>query len=692
MAEKHKYDKQGRLEDDVSTYRITSQDRDAYLAAERALQTLQVPKILNSNDGNSRAFIANFDGTGNDVGGDLSHATNVGIFSLQMEKNFPSKNIAASYVPGPATQAGAINRLFDGARGYTYDQKLEEMYEALCKRVQIWKEANPDVAIAVIITGFSRGAEEAAGFARLLHERGIQDLSGRHIEHHVIGPDTVSYTKPPLVAPGQVIQSVALFDPVGTGHPHTHDRTLPPSVVSGFQITARDERRNAFPSSQIIPPGLSADGRFLNVTVPGSHSDIGGSYHVDGLAILNGNLMTDFINAHSDVPLLERRPEPEDPSRYVIHRSEEHLFIYRTSTFDRDGVRDVVGSQLSPPHCRFVEICAPPEPLDPALLDRIGERHPVAVHTPVIPEMPDVVDKAPSVAQEPMTSALTADQVRAILHEKEHSNRIDFSAFDRQRHAEVGNIPLSSSPEVDSTPESSLRPVSRPAVPDRGHDLQLLRDVETINEQTRRELGRPGREPSHEHALDQYQGIERDAVAPERGKIELLPLTSPLPSRESAPEQEAAAMAAPPSAQDPRHPEHRDHDMFNAIAIHMGEIHAQAGIDLNKQQMENLCGAVLVKAKHYGLNHVTDAEFGADADGQRNSSVHVFEAFRGDVDDPRTGWAGLDASKAIDIPIETSVERLGAVNQEIDQNRQQQLERQQAQQMQSPGMGMEMGL
>ena len=151
-------------------------------------------------------------------------------------------------------------------------------------------------------------------------------------------------------------------------------------------------------------------------------------------------------------------------------------------------------------------------------------------------------------------------------------------------------------------------------------------------------------------------------------------------------------MAAPPSAQDPRHPEHRDHDMFNAIAIHMGEIHAQAGIDLNKQQMENLCGAVLVKAKHYGLNHVTDAEFGADADGQRNSSVHVFEAFRGDVDDPRTGWAGLDASKAIDIPIETSVERLGAVNQEIDQNRQQQLERQQAQQMQSPGMGMEMGL
>ena len=691
MTEKHQIDKNGKLIDGVSSYAMSQSDRESYMLAEQALQRLRVPMLLDKRDEHARLFLANFDGTGNDVSKDLNHATNIGLFSKQLEGLALDEKVAFSYVSGPGTQDGFAQSTLDGARGYTYDAKLEKMYAELCEKVRDWLNDDPDAKVDILITGFSRGAEEAAGFARLVHERGIQDPANFHVEHHLIGPDSVTFSGPPLVAPGEVLQSVALFDPVGTGHPHRHDRTLPPSVVSGLQITARDERRNAFPSSQIIPPGLSSDGRFLNVTVPGAHSDIGGSYHVDGLAILNGNLMTDFINAHSDVPLLQRRPEPEDPSRYVIHRSEEHLIIYRTSTFDRDGVRDVVGSQLSPPHCRLVEVCAPPEPLDPALLPRIGERHPVAVHTPVIPEMPGVVDKAPSVAQEPMVSALSAEQVQAILHEKEHSNRIDFSAFDRQRHAEVGNIPLSSSQEVDPTPESSLRSVSRSAVPDRGSDLQLLRDVETINEQTRRELGRPGREPSREHALDQSQGVEYDPVAPMRSNIDLPPLTSPLPSRETGPERDAAAMAVPFSSQDPRHPEHRDHAMFNAIAIHMGEIHAQAGIDLNKQQMENLCGAVLVKAKHYGLKHVTDAEFGADADGQRNASVHVFEAFRGDVDDPRTGWAGLDASKAIGIPFETSVERLGVVNQEIDQSRQQQLERQQAQQMQQRGMGMEMG-
>lgn len=177
--------------------------------------------------------------------------------------------------------------------------------------------------------------------------------------------------------------SEILFDPVGTGTPNNHDRQPTSSTVSGLQITARDERRNAFPSTQILPPGRSADGRFVGVTVPGAHSDIGGSYHQNGLSTLNFNMAADFLNAHSDVPLVSRLPEPTDPSMYVIHHSEDHMWFYGTSEFRQHGHRDIMGSQASPPHCvdvREIIACAPPDPFDPSLASQVGPRYPVGVH------------------------------------------------------------------------------------------------------------------------------------------------------------------------------------------------------------------------------------------------------------------------------------------------------------------------
>ena len=77
-------------------------------------------------------------------------------------------------------------------------------------------------------------------------------------------PAPLEYTRPPLVEPGQVAQAVGLFDPVGTGDPvKHHDRRLPPSVISGIQITAADERRGLFKSDRIVDPGMTPDGRFL---------------------------------------------------------------------------------------------------------------------------------------------------------------------------------------------------------------------------------------------------------------------------------------------------------------------------------------------------------------------------------------------------------------------------------------------
>jgi hypothetical protein len=71
--------------------------------------------------------------------------------------------------------------------------------------------------------------------------------------------------------------------------------------------------------------------------VGGKHSNIGDSYHHNGLGIRNTNMMVRFLNGLSDRPYLEERIEPDDPRLNVVHRSEEGLFgLYKlTRQVDR---------------------------------------------------------------------------------------------------------------------------------------------------------------------------------------------------------------------------------------------------------------------------------------------------------------------------------------------------------------------
>ena len=184
--------------------------------------------------------------------------------------------------------------------------------------------------------------------------------------------DRIEFTRPPLREPGTVVQAIGLFDPVGTGVPRDHDRRPAASVMSGFQITAGDERRNLFQGTRITDSGITEDGRFLNVTVAGAHSDIGGSYRLDGLSIRSGNLMVDYLNALSDRPFLAKREEPSDPARNVIHRSEQHQFFYRTSEFDRNGVR-VHQEELAPPALCRID-CRDAVPRNEAMADGLAWR------------------------------------------------------------------------------------------------------------------------------------------------------------------------------------------------------------------------------------------------------------------------------------------------------------------------------
>lgn len=739
MKESHKRSSDGQLLDGVRGHTPFPIDMRVYQSTINESRDFNVPLITPSDETHVRVFIANFDGTGNDMVSDPAHMTNVGWMHDQLRRRSKDGVVASHYLQGPGTQSNGLVKLYDGATGSTYDSRLEEMYERLLKQAHAWVVSDSGVEIWVIVTGFSRGAEQGAGFSRLLHERGIQDIDGRKLIRHALGQDEEIFTRPPIAAPGSVPQSVALFDPVGTGKPHRRDRHLPSSVVSGLQITARDERRNAFPSSLIIPLGMSEDGRFWNFEVPGSHSDIGGSYHEDGLSILNGNYMAQYINAHFPEPIIELRDPPADPTRYVIHHSEEHLWIYWTTVFERDGQRDVVGAQVSPPHCRFVVLCAPPDAMDERFAPMREFTRPLSFRAEATPEILY------------LERVMTPFTHRFLKHEAE-TKVMDNHTFDLERHLSVGNIPVAMGYEAlaDATPESSLRPVSQPPVRDLAHDLQLLRDVQVINEHVRKELGppplaQPDRSQAKEKELEQRPelGFKKDrelhqeqaqvrdvrstpppdlviadrervlepaprpvgttSVTSERiresmnvEQAEVMPLSqgSEVPRDQPAPALASPAPRAPASVMpdyppnDPRNESHRDHRLYHSIHGQLDALHAKEGISLNATQMESLSLATLVTAKEHGLSAVTHVQFGQSPEGAVIPTIHAFEAFRGDLADPRTGWAGLTATDALKLPEAAVMQQLQEVNLAIDQRmaaNEMDMSRQQ-------GMGMSMGM
>ncbi|MGH8105053.1 MAG: XVIPCD domain-containing protein [Arenimonas sp.] len=345
MSDDRKPHNHGKHADGVSTYPADAHDMATYDVAKQAMALMPVPIFQHSGNPHERLFIAAFDGTWNDAEKDPQHLTNIGIFSNQVAelgKN-PESRVGGYYVKGVGTQDNFLERTFDGAFGYTYEQRLEQMYVQFIKQAAVWLKEDPQAQIRIAEIGFSRGAEQAAGFARLVHERGIQDWTGIRETRDENGRMHIEYTRPALVNPGQIPQAVGLFDPVGTGEPRLHDRRLPPSVVSGFQIVAEDELRGSFKSTSIIDQGLTPDGRLLGVTVAGAHTNVGNGYHLNGLGIRSGNLMTDYLNALSDKPYLHKTAEPVDPAMNVVHRSEEGMHgLMRINAADQGDARRTV--------------------------------------------------------------------------------------------------------------------------------------------------------------------------------------------------------------------------------------------------------------------------------------------------------------------------------------------------------------
>lgn len=395
-----------RHPDGVATYPATAEQLRAFERASAQLAEFEAP-ILLRRDSSDRLFVAAFDGTGNSQSRDPpENQTNVALFHQQVasridadEQTMGWSPLGTGYVEGVGTQGG-LDGTLDLIRGRTYEARLEDMYLQFARQAKLWLDLDPEADIRLASVGFSRGAEQAAGFTRLVEERGIQDPTGVDVIRGRDGLiERLVFTGPPLREPGSVVQAIGLFDPVGTGVPRDHDRRPASSVVSGFQITAEHERRNLFQGTRVADMGATPDGRFLNVLVPGAHSDVGGGYLQNGLSIRSGNLMVDYLNGLGDQPFLAKRAEPQDPRLNVIHRSEQHQVFYRTSEFDRDG-RRVHQEELAPPELCRID-CRDAEPRDEATAAGLQWRQVAIMPAPA----------PPALARPPVESGLVVDRL-----------------------------------------------------------------------------------------------------------------------------------------------------------------------------------------------------------------------------------------------------------------------------------------
>ncbi|TLX22995.1 T6SS phospholipase effector Tle1-like catalytic domain-containing protein [Thermomonas fusca] len=376
-----------RHPDGVRVDPATPADLETYAEASRQIGRMQAPLLHRQDKVDSRLFVMAFDGTGNDMDAQpRENWTNVALIyeqARELQKTNPT--IGTGYVAGPGTQDHKIPALIDGITGRTFESRVEAGYDQFIGQAKKWLADNPSADISLAAVGFSRGAEQAAAFTRLVHERGIQNPDGAKYERNAAGEITgVIYTRPPLVAPGVVKQAAVLLDPVGTGEPMKHDRRTPPSVLGGLQLSALHEQRDQFKSTEALEPGLSRDGRFLQVWVAGAHSNIGGSYKANGLSDRSFNLIADYLNSVVDPPVFTKRAESMDPALNVIHRSYEHQWVYTQRGY-RDGVRDVVERLAPAAVCRpEPRACLEREPTDERLAATVEWR---AVRTTPNPQI-----------------------------------------------------------------------------------------------------------------------------------------------------------------------------------------------------------------------------------------------------------------------------------------------------------------
>lgn len=337
------------------------------------LGQLSVPVLQHQGNAHEHLFFAFLDGTGQDLDNPkLGPSTTVGLLFEQAlaRSTEPANRVGAHYSRGIGTQPNALGRTFDGMLAYSWDDGIKDAYVELARKTNLWVRSDPEAEVRVIGTGYSRGAVQTAGLLRLIDQYGIADPADLKFGNDQLGNISVLSSSPPLIGPGKVAQAALLFDPVATNMPRNYDARLPPSAISRVSIMAAHEKRELFPHQAINDPGMTPDGRAINVAAPGGHSNVGGGNRDAGLEILTGNAAIDYLNTLRDEPLFEKRAVPMDLDTMTLYQAGGATALYGLKV-DGDGQRNLREALAN---CKIVDPCNDSEPIDQALAAQFEHR------------------------------------------------------------------------------------------------------------------------------------------------------------------------------------------------------------------------------------------------------------------------------------------------------------------------------
>lgn len=245
----------------------------------------QVPAIIEANQKeNTLIYVYSFDGTNNDrnnINPKVERKTLVATLSDALAQN----GHEVYYEEGPGN-----GDIIDSIVCNTCLTKAKEALTDLEKKLS---NTNPKYKnIAIVVIGFSRGAAISRHFMNLVSKRWNvnDDLKTTSFSVRTYG---------------------ILFDTVSTGATEKLNLGISASTNYLVHFVSKDENRRLFPvirdddisfhKKPDTPSFIKSNARLLELTLPGSHSDIGGSYktgigslyHAYGIMVLNHYALID---------------------------------------------------------------------------------------------------------------------------------------------------------------------------------------------------------------------------------------------------------------------------------------------------------------------------------------------------------------------------------------------------------------